>query len=299
MGLSNSLTSGKDRGLYKPQIVFPTFQRSLRSSLPFHKCPSFSSADSHADKRNPGNSHGSQPSHIRPYIRFFQSRIPSCAVLIPGAYPDALSEWWRDRLYVRLVCRASSKTSDTLRRIASGLPRSCRIDLERMSEAFLLIDKKRSRARKRPSTTNGTNEFQHIVLLSFHRPLHIPSPFHCASPFSLFFTPLLTKERQRLPLLIVSGNRPTPAHPTLSLPSQPSRIPADASIQNPSAFLQPKCFPESQSARSKKLPEQQSNHHESMPNSISRLPTRGKGSRGAGCSGATNSGGICLSFVSV
>jgi len=65
-------------------------------------------------------------------------------------------------------------------------------------------------------------------------------------------TPRLTR-KDRLPLSIASAHHPTSAHPTLSLIySFPASLPADASIRNPSSFLQPKQFPKSQSIRKAK-----------------------------------------------
>ena len=80
-----------------------------------------------------------------------------------------------------------------------------------------------------------------------------PSIDHYTYPESLslcvslspFFTLMLTKEGQRLLLLIASGDRPTSTHPTLSLPSQPPRFPSGGCIDL-GVFLQPKCFPKSQ-----------------------------------------------------
>ena len=68
-------------------------------------------------------------------------------------------------------------------------------------------------------------------------------------------TPGLTN-KDKLPLSIASAHHPTSAHPTLSLLySFPAFIPADASIQNSSAFLDPKLFPKSQSIHKASIPE--------------------------------------------
>jgi len=94
------------------------------------------------------------------------------------------------------------------------------------------------------STMSTTTEYRSLILLSFHGSPHI-QPLPRIPPLPPFHTLILTEEKLRLPLM-----KKTPTVRSLQAPGSftlfsgfPTFLPADAPIQNLSAFPKPRRIP--------------------------------------------------------